>query len=89
MTEIEIGEIVIAVPEVETKVGWKDAGPITGKTVKQEVRAEFRFYGDGSSGTANFGLMMEHHPELEVHADAIRHYMKQQARRVLGNDSEG
>lgn len=33
---------------------------------------------------SNIRLWQEDHPELEVHCDAIRLYMKQEARRLLG-----
>ena len=83
---IEIGDIVI-IDEPEEAIEFAgNQRHITTCKARKEVRAEFRFYGKDGSGTANFGLMMEYHPELEAHADAIRHYMKQQARMVLGQE---
>lgn len=81
--EIEIGDIVIAAPKPEIVADEHVTLMALGRP-RREVRASFRCLGTGAEGTANLGLMMEYHPELEVHADAIVHYMKQEARRLFG-----
>ena len=82
MAEIEIGDVVIRAPELIETPDCPDR-TIMVRRAKHEVRADFRFYGEDGAGTMNFGLLMEYHPELEAHCDAIRLYMKQQARRLL------
>ena len=82
MAKIEIGDVVIKKDDV-LDLGDSVDGTIKLRVCQREVRADFRFCGEDGSGTANFGLLMEHHPELEKHCDAVRHYMKQQARRLL------
>ena len=83
MAEIEVGKIVIGAPKFIEPHEVRPDREIKVRRISREVRASFRFYGEGAEGTANFGLLMEYHPELEAHCDAIRLYMKQQARRLL------
>jgi hypothetical protein len=83
MAEIEIGDIVITATETNYVFDWENVRFETGKS-EGDVRATFRAISESGEMTANFGLMMEYHPELGAHCDAIREYMKQEARRLLG-----